>query len=195
MNTNQKQALQLLATLRANARRLWLNKVTVEGHVSSLTEARDLARKAGNRVLEAEMQTALDDALELKLSIHFQRLQLGIMFVQQAPSIAEVLPREVWLEALSVNRRHWDSDDMREYGKDPCKVVGVLKLENSESEDTPENRPLHGCFDLAVFNKIKTDPRLAKTAHELADGVFGGAISARFGEWKEPTTLQRLGGV
>ena len=195
MNANHKEALLFLTTLRTAAGRLWQNKVTVDSQVSSLTKARDLARKRGNRVIEAETQTALDDALECQLSIRFQRLQIGIMFVQYAPSIARDLPRKVWLEALSVNRRHWDSEDMRVYGQDPCKVVGVLKLENSESEDTPENRPLQGCFDLAFFNRLKTDPVMGRLMHEAADAVFGGAMSASFGEWQEPTTLQRLGAV
>jgi len=155
MNTNKKQALQLLIALRTAARRLWNVKATVDSNVLLFTNARDITRKRGQRVLEAEMQTGLDHALEAQLQIHFQRLQLGIMFVQQAPSIAEVLPRELWLEALSVNRRHWHSLDMCEYGQDPCKVVGILNLENSETEDTPENRPLRGCFDLAFFNRLR----------------------------------------
>ncbi len=195
MNTNQKQKLLMLTTLRTAARRLWGVKVTADFHVSRFTKARDYARKHGERVLETEMQTFLDDALEAKLQIRFQRLQTGIMFVQHSPSIARELPREVWLEALCVNRHHWDTVEMHRYGLDPSKVVGILNLENSESENTSENKPLRGCFDLAFFNRLQTDPRLDKAVHEAADEVFGGAISARFGPWQEPTTLQRLGGV
>jgi hypothetical protein len=89
-----------------------------------------------------------------------------------------------------LNKFNQECNTTLEDGERLHEVVAGLRLENSATPDTgPLSRPLAECFQMAHYNALKTDQRLAKKAHEQFNAMFGD----RFGEWQEPTVMQRLG--
>ena len=107
-----------------------------------------------------------------------------------AQACDELLPRELWLRALSVNESEWGSPEMQRYGKTVGHVVSVLNLENSATRgDAIEHKPLNWCLQMAMMNAMETDPKFGKFAHDLCNESLDGA----FGVWKEPSVLERLG--
>ena len=100
--------------------------------------------------------------------------------------VNEHLPREAWLEALSVNRSEWDSEDMRQHGDSPINVVFVLRLENSATQDDGmESRPLAWCCQMALMNAMKTSDKMDRAIHEAGNECFG--------EYRERSPLERMG--
>lgn len=187
------QAIKTLVTLRIAAR----HHLKMRGRYrAALEKARIIKANAivtGDRLSEAQAQIWIEDFAQFKVENKFALIEIGRTFVHVAAD-CEKLPRGDWLRALNVNESEWFTPEMLEHGDRLHEVVAGLRLENSATPDTgPLSRPLACCFQMALYNAMKTDQRLAKAAHEAADEVFGGAITARFGEWQEPTTLQRLG--
>lgn len=189
LTETQRAALKWLVRLRANARGLVKYKAANTAEIKRQTVAKEHAIRIGDRLAEVNAQVRIETLLDSKVSVKFSIIEMGREFIKWSPAIAETLPRDVWLEALSVNRSEWNTAEMREEGTDPARVVGLLGLENSASLDIPESKPLQRCFQAALYNAIKTNQRLAKNAHDMANEIFEG----RFGEWDEPTTLQRCG--
>jgi hypothetical protein len=69
-----------------------------------------------------------------------------------------------------------------------------LRLENSATPDTGDlSRPLAACLFMAMVNALDTNPAFGKFVHNQCDEMLGGKFSERFGEWQEPTVMQRLG--
>jgi hypothetical protein len=81
---------------------------------------------------------------------------------------------------------------MREYGHGILQVVGVLRLESSATNDgCSTSNPHYWCVQLAFMNRLTSDAEFAKSVHNEANEVFGGASCER----REPSLLQRLGVV
>lgn len=162
----------------------------------ALQKARSIKANAiatGDRLTEAQAQIWIEEGGQFEVEHKFALIEIGKTLVHVAAE-CEKLPRGDWLRALNVNESEWFTPAMLEDGDRLHEVVAGLRLENSATADTGSlSRPLACCFQMAMHNAIKTNPKLDKFMHEAADEVFGGAISARFGEWQEPTTLQRLG--
>jgi hypothetical protein len=143
----------------------------------------------GDRATAAQAQILLEDATQYAVDNKFALIEIGRLFVHIAAE-CEKLPRGDWLRALNVNESEWFSPEMLEYGERLHEVVAGLRLENSATPDTGDlSRPLECCFQMALHNAMKTDQRLAKETHQKLNEIFDG----QFGDWQEPTVLQRLG--
>ena len=190
LNHAQRQGLDFLIRSRRSA---LVAIRTAEGWRAAIKRfewTRDSSRALGDRKTEALAQIDLEGARDALVDILFQIVGVGQLFIKTASHIDYLLPRDVWLRALSVNESLWDSPDMLEDGNDILKVVYVLNLENSATKDNDTAiRPLNWCCSMAMLNAIKTNVKLGEAVHEEANQVFGGV----FGEYQEPTILQRLG--
>ena len=78
---------------------------------------------------------------------------------------------------------------MRKYGQTLSGVVTVLNLENSASRKEFDISPLNRCATEAMFNAMDTNPKLGEVMHNRLNEVFSGA----FGDYRQPSILERLG--
>ncbi len=186
-------AIKTLVALRIAARHHLKMR---ERYRAALQKARIIKANAivtGDRATTAQAQVWIEDFAQFKVENKFALIEIGRAFVHVAAE-CEKLPRGDWLRALNVNESKWFTPEMLEHGDRLHEVVAGLRLENSATPDTGSlSRPLACCFQMATFNAIKTNPKLEKFMHEQCDEMLGGMFSERFGEWQEPTTLQRLG--
>lgn len=182
-------AIKNLVKLRIGARK---RLVWREGNEAALNRAKIKMAQAiryGDRAAQAQLQILIEDAGRFAVDNKFALIEIGRAFVHVAGD-CEKLPRGDWLRALNVNESEWFTPAMLRDGDRLHEVVAGLRLENSATPDTgATSRPLACCFQMALYNAMKTDQRLAKEAHEHFNAMFGD----RFGEWQEPTILQRLG--
>lgn len=190
MNPTQKKLLGELVHLR-HAARGWIrvNQLTRE-NITRFEANQVLGKALGDDKLEASSATSLQECRERLIQYRSRLVEIGRYFVHLSDQVNAHLPREVWLDALSVNRSEWDTDDMRKYGDSPMNVVAVLNLENSATKDDDIlTRPLTWCCQMALMNAMKTSSTLAKVAHEAINEEFGGV----FGEFRERSPLERMG--
>ncbi len=183
------QAIKTLVMLRHVACR---NVALRERNQALILQAKAVKAKSivhGDRLTEAQALIWLEEFAQCEVETKFALIQTGKWFVHAAAD-CEKLPRGDWLRALCVNESEWFTPEMLEHGDRQHEVVAGLRLENSATPDTgPLSRPLACCFQMALYNAMKTDQRLAQEARDQCNAMFGG----RFGEWQEPTVLQRLG--
>ncbi len=186
-------AIKTLVTLRIAARHHL--KMRDRNH-AALKKSEIIKANAivtGDRLTEAQAQIWIEDCAQFKVENKFSLIEIGRTFVHVAAD-CEKLPRGDWLRALNVNESEWFTPAMLEDGDRLHEVVVGLRLENSATPDTGSlSRPLACCFQMALYNAMKTDQRLAKAAFEECDAMLGGKFSECFGEWQEPTVLERLG--
>ncbi len=189
LTLEQKNILLHLVSTRHAARILMRSRSHNLKTIEILESAHRDAIEFGDTEGEAVSKIRLDRAQERQLELRFKIIEVGKSFIA-ASGQYDQLPREVWLRALSVNESEWDSPDMRKYGGSVRNVVAVLNLENSAtSDDSVANHPLHWCCTMGMMHTSQTDPRLGRALHDACNEVFGGA----FGEYQEPTMLERMG--
>ena len=136
------------------------------------------------------MSQYLQESRERLTEYRFYLVEVGQHFAGLSREVNDHLPREAWLEALSVNRAEWETDDMHEHGGSPLNVVAVLRLENSATKDDGlQSRPLAWCCQMALMNAMQTSSKLDRAIHEAGNEFFGGA----FGEYRERSPLERMG--
>jgi len=185
----QKQTLVSLVRLRHAARRQIQCQAINRENIATWEAAHRDAIGTGDLEGEALAKIKLDRTKERQLEIRFNIYELGNLF-NQASSLYDQLPREVWLRSLCVNESEWDTPDMRKYGDSIRHVVNVLDLENSATkDDATVNKPLKWCTTMAMMNAMQTIPKLGRVMHDATSEFFGGA----FGEYREPTMLEQLG--
>lgn len=191
LTPGQRDALAHLMIIRFCAKKLIQTKRLIQSIISMRTQNIDDAIRRGDRKAEAIGRIDLEAARENLIENNFKVIELGQWFSSVCTKCeAQQLPREVWLRALSVNEGEWESDNMRQHGQNVMNVVSVLDLENSATkDDSIEYKPLKWCTTMAMMNATKTNPKLGEFMHDTCNEMFGGV----FGEWKEPTILQRLG--
>lgn len=183
------QAIKNLVYLRHVARMQVALRESNRALLKEAKAAKPIAIARGNRLAEARAKISIEYAMQSAVEIKFALIQTGQWLVHVAAE-CEKLPRGDWLRALKVNESEWFTPAMLEDGEHLHEVVVGLRLENSATPDTGSlSRPLACCFQMALHNAVKTDQVLAKSAHDQVNEIFGD----RFGEWVEPTTLQRLG--
>lgn len=190
MNTTQKKLLAELVTLR-HAARGWVrvNRL-VRDNIKRFEVNRDLALACGDSEVEQDSRGLIQESRERLTEYRFYLVEVGQYFNRLSREINEHLPRDTWLEALSVNRAEWETDDMREYGDSPLNVVFTLRLECSATKDEgSESRPLAWCCQMALMNAMLTSEKLDRAVHEATNEFFGGA----FGEYRERSPLERMG--
>ncbi|MYZ53168.1 hypothetical protein [Malikia spinosa] len=190
LNPTQKKLLAELAKLRFAARN-WVrvNRMTRD-NITVLERKRDVARAAGDAGMERIVSRYLQESRERLTEYRFYLVEVGQHFAGLSREVNDHLPREAWLEALSVNRSEWESDDMREHGYSPLNVVSVLRLENSATKDDgTQSRPLAWCCQMALMNAMQTSSKLDRAVHEATNEFFGGL----FGEYRGRSPLERMG--
>ncbi|WP_306546505.1 hypothetical protein [Malikia spinosa] len=190
MNPTQKKLLGELVTLR-HAARGWvrINRLTRD-NIKRFEVNRDLAMACGNVEVEHDARKRIQDCRELLIEYRSHLVEIGRHFNRLSCEINERLPREAWLEALSVNRAEWDTESMRQHGDSPLNVVSVLRLENSATKDDGmESRPLAWCCQMALMNAMQTSSKLDRAVHEATNEFFGGL----FGEYRGRSPLERMG--
>lgn len=191
LNPTQKKLLAELAKLRFAARN-WVrvNRMTRD-NITVLERKRGLAKLFGAEEAERDAVERLQMLHEWLTECRFGLIEIGRYFISSlSREINEHLPREAWLEALSVNRSEWESDDMREHGYSPLNVVSVLRLENSATKDDgTQSRPLAWCCQMALMNAMQTSSKLDRAVHEATNEFFGGL----FGEYRGRSPLERMG--
>lgn len=190
MNPTQKKLLAELVTLR-HAARGWVrvNRL-VRDNIKRFEVNRDLALACGDSEVEQDSRRLIQESRERLIEYRSRLVEVGQHFNWLSREINEHLPRDTWLEALSVNRAEWETDDMREYGDSPLNVVFTLRLECSATKDEgSESRPLARCCQMAMMNAMKTSSKLDRAIHEASNEFFGGA----FGEYRERSPLERMG--
>jgi len=190
LNPTQKKLLAELVTLR-HAARGWVrvNRL-VQDNIKRFEVNRDLALACGDSEVEQDSRRLIQESRERLIEYRSRLVEVGQHFNWLSREINEHLPRDTWLEALSVNRAEWETDDMREYGDSPLNVVFTLRLECSATKDEgSESRPLAWCCQMAMMNAMKTSSKLDRAIHEASNEFFGGA----FGEYRERSPLERMG--
>ncbi|WP_442763053.1 hypothetical protein [Malikia spinosa] len=190
MTPTQKKLLAELAKLRFAARN-WVrvNRMT-QDNIAGFERKRDVARAASDAGMERIVSQYLQESRERLTEYRFYLIEIGQHFVMLSREINDHLPREAWLEALSVNRSEWETESMRQHGGTPMNVVAVLRLENSATRDDDiAMRPLAWCCQMALMNAMQTSNKLDRAIHEASNEFFGGA----FGEYRERSPLERMG--
>lgn len=189
LTEGQRNVLGNLVAMRLVAKIQVRNEQIVDKNIELLTKLLDVAIREGDLHAEATTKILLDQAKETRLEVKFKIIELGNEFVSLAHACDE-LPREVWLRALSVNESEWHTENMQKYGENALNVVLVLDLENSATvDDGFLFKPLKWCCTMAMMNATKTNAELGKLMHDECNKILGGV----FGEWKEPSVLERLG--
>lgn len=190
MNTTQKKLLAELVTLRHAARGWVRNNRLTRDSIKLFEVNRDLAMACGDAESERISSEHLQECRERLIQYRSYLVEIGRYFNRLSCEINERLPREAWLEALSVNRAEWETDDMRQYGDSPLNVVAVLRLENSATRDDDiAMRPLAWCCQMAMMNRLQTSEEFARDVHDITNEQFGGV----FGEYRERSPLERMG--
>ncbi|PRD69260.1 hypothetical protein C6P61_06345 [Malikia spinosa] len=190
MTPTQKKLLAELVTLR-HAARGWVrvNRL-VRDNIKRFEVNRDLALACGDSEVEQDSRGLIQESRERLTEYRFYLVEVGQHFNRLSREINEHLPREAWLEALSVNRAEWETESMRQHGGTPMNVVAVLRLENSATRDDDiATRPLAWCCQMALMNAMQTSDKLDRAIHEASNEFFGGA----FGEYRERSPLERMG--
>ena len=190
MTPTQKKLLAELVTLR-HAARGWVrvNRL-VRDNIKRFEVNRDLALACGDSEVEQDSRRLIQESRERLIEYRFYLVEVGQHFNRLSREINEHLPREAWLEALSVNRAEWETESMRQHGGTPMNVVAVLRLENSATRDDDiATRPLAWCCQMALMNAMQTSEKLDRAVHEATNEFFGGA----FGEYRERSPLERMG--
>ena len=190
LNPTQKMLMLELMTLRLAARGWVRVNRLVRSNIKRFEANRDLAMACGDMEVKRISSERLQECREWLIEYRTQMIEIGQHFVRLSCEINEHLPREAWLEALSVNRAEWDTESMRKHGDTPLNVVAVLRLENSATRDDDiAMRPLAWCCQMALMNAMQTSDKLDRAVHEMTNEVFGGA----FGEYRERSPLERMG--
>lgn len=190
MTPTQKKLLAELVTLR-HAARGWVrvNRL-VRDNIKRFEVNRDLALACGDSEVEQDSRRLIQESRERLIEYRSRLIEIGQHFNHLSREINDHLPREVWLEALSVNRAEWGTATMRKHGSNPLNVVAVLRLENSATKDDDiSTRPLAWCCQVALMHAMQTSSKLDRAVHEATNEFFGGA----FGEYRERSPLERMG--
>lgn len=188
--TTQKKLLSGLLQARHAARVLARVGRIGRDQIATYERKRDTAKACGDADAARFFDECRAEHRQLMLERRFHEVAIGRDFMQLSREINEHLPREAWLEALSVNRAEWETDDMREHGDSPLNVVFTLRLECSATKDEgSESRPLAWCCQMALMNAMKTSDKMDRAIHEAGNEFFGGA----FGEYRERSPLERMG--
>lgn len=189
--SQQKESLAHLIVIRYCAKKTIQTQKLIRHSIKLYGEIIDAAIHKGDLKAEAINKIDLAAAREKELEIRFQIIELGKAFVHvSAACEAALVPREDWLRALSVNESEWHTDDMRKHGDTIGHVVSVLDLENSATKDDDiVHKPLKWCCTMAMMNAMKANPQFGEFAHNACNELFNGA----FGDYREPTILERLG--
>jgi hypothetical protein len=189
LTSAQRLTVTNLVHLRHHARKNVGTKQRLDALIAQAEQQLAVGIKCGDRIVEARARSCLESAREVLLDVEFGIIRTGQMFAQIVSDV-DALPRKVWLRALAVNEREWDTEDMQKYGESVLNVVSVLNLENSATrDDSITARPLNWCWQINVMNAMQVNPKLGELMHDKCNEVFGGA----FGDWHEPTLMQRLG--
>lgn len=190
MNPTQKKLLTELVMLRLAARGLIRAIRLARENIGRFESNRDLARAVCDAEIERASVEILQECREQLIEYRSHLVEIGHHFARLSREVNEHLPRELWLEALEVNRSEWGKAEMLEFGDSPLNVVAVLHLENSATQDDgPESRPLAWCCQMALMNRMQTSSKLDRALHEAANEHFGGI----FGEYRERSPLERMG--
>ena len=190
LNPTQKMLMLELMTLRLAARGWVRVNRLVLNNIKRFEVNRDLAMACGDMEVKRISSERLQECREWLIEYRTQMIEIGQHFVRLSCEINEHLPREAWLEALSVNRAEWDTESMRKHGNTPLNVVAVLRLENSATrDDDVATRPLAWCCQMALVHAMQTSAKLDRAVHEMTNEVFGGA----FGEYRQRSPLERMG--
>lgn len=190
LTSAQIHSLADLVVLRHAAKKTIQNQTQMREIICAYKHRLAAAVARGDLKAQALAKIDLDTCREKLLEIDFQIIDLGQAFSAVAQACDELLPRELWLRALSVNESEWQTPLMQKHGNTIGHVVSVLNLENSATRgDAIEHKPLNWCLQMAMMNAMKTNPKFGKFAHELCNESLDGA----FGVWKEPSVLERLG--
>ena len=190
LNATQKRLLAELVNTRMAARR-WIDvQRMTRDNIATFERGRDVAKAIGDKAHEQRLLDGLQQSRERLIQYRSYLVEIGQHFVRLSHEISERLPREAWLEALSVNRAEWDTESMRQHGGNPLNVVAVLRLENSATKDDDiATRPLAWCCQMALMNAMQTSDKVDRAVHETTNEFFGGAL----GEYRERSSLERMG--
>ena len=190
LNPTQKKLLAELVNTRMAARR-WIDvQRMTRDNIKTFERWRDVSRATGDKAHELRLLDGLQQSREWLIRYRSHLVEIGQHFVRLSREINDHLPREVWLEALSVNRAEWETESMRQHGGTPINVVAVLRLENSATRDDDiAMRPLAWCCQMALMNAMQTSSKMDRAIHEASNEFFGGA----FGEYRERSPLERMG--
>ncbi len=190
LNPTQKMLMLELMTLRLAARGWVRVNRLVRDNIKRFEANRDLAMACGDMEVKRISSERLQECREWLIEYRTQMIEIGQHFVRLSREISEHLPREAWLEALSVNRAEWDTESMRKHGNTPLNVVAMLRLENSATRDDDiAMRPLAWCCQMALMNAMQTSDKLDRAVHEMTNEFLGGA----FGEYRQRSPLERMG--
>jgi len=190
MTPTQHHALHYLVELRMQARMQINLKRKLQTSIDTLKTKSDFMLAMGNSKGRASLQEEIAHLQGLVVDMRFAIIQSGEDFYRHSDGWDRDLPREMWLRALGVNESEWHTDSMRQYGQNIVGVVAVLNLENSATHDDDiALRPLNWASTMCIMRARTTNPKLGEAMHHKANELFGGA----FGQWREPTLLERLG--
>ena len=191
LNPTQRHAIQELVALRHAARNCLkarrMRRTMIPQYEAKASAIELLGDKATAQKIRACVEVLKEDQLNSESGM----VEIGqrLLALSRAMKVLDV-PREAWLNALSVNRAEWNSSNMLAYGQELVYVVAVLKLENSATkEDDIEIRPLHFCQTMAMLNEMKVNRAFDRAVHEAIKEFFGDA----FGEYQERSPLERMG--
>lgn len=163
-----------------------------ERNSASVTKVKTInafAIAAGDRSGEARVQVFLENATDFAVNNKFVIIEIGRCFVPVAAE-CEKLSRGDWMRAFCVNVSEWFTPAMLTDGDRLHEVVAGRRLANSGTPGAGTlSTQLACCFQVALYNALKTNQVLAKDAHEhLNEMLFDW-----FGCWQQPNVMQRLG--
>lgn len=189
LTPDQQHAIKYLVEMRHAARRIIIGERSIERLIETTQDLIDSAKNSHDGESEAIFVNHMASVREHQLQARFHTIEIGNHLVGISSHFDDI-PREHWLRALSVNESEWHTESMQKYGKSVLNVVSVLDLENSATvDDSILVKPLKWCCTMAMMNATKTNAELGKLMHDKCNEILGGV----FGEWKEPSVLERLG--
>lgn len=191
LNPTQRHAIQELVALRHAARNCLKARRMRRTMIPQYEAKASTIELLGDKATAQKIRACVEILKEDQLNSESGMVEIGqrLMSLSHEIKLLDV-PREAWLNALSVNRAEWNSSNMQEYGQELIHVVCALQLENSATKDDDiEHRPLGFCHTMAMFHEMKVNRAFDQVIHDGLNKFFGGV----FGEYRERSPLERMG--
>lgn len=156
-----------------------------------LTETEALSKKAQHGSQRLAIEDATAGMRENLLQMRFREIEIGRYLRPLCEALDRTASREAILDALTTNRAHRNTAQVRLYGNKCYHFISILDLENSATGDYgAQARPLKWCHTMAFVNALQTSSKLDRIVHDGANDFFNGA----FGEFRERPLIERLTG-
>jgi hypothetical protein len=184
------QLIKQLVYLRHCARRLLNAQDRERGHCADLKKMIENGTMAGTS-LQADMPQLLAEGEERLVNLKFAIIEIGQYLMPLCDALDRKATRDQIFEAINTNHADRDTEDVRKYGDKASRLMFVLDLENSATQDDDIiTRPLKWCHTQAFMHALQTNPKLDRIVHDGANEFFNGA----FGEYRERPLMERLAG-